>query len=123
MFLQKGAEGEITGITKIAKAISAVVALVIAIGGAAFFMQDRMSAIAKDTEIEIVKTFKMYQRNLRTEQKGLERKWDVQQLRDLRDHKLLLRKELKRDPINELIQESLERIQAKINQLEAKLYQ
>ena len=127
MFLEKQ-EGKPSKLTLLSKSIVSACTLIAALAGGLFFMEDRYFNTADAREMIVimeasaVKTFQMQQKILQTEQKGLERKWDMDRLRDLRDHKILLQKELGRDPRNELIKERLEIIQQKIEKLENKLY-
>ena len=84
-------------------------------------------------EEQAVKTFKQQQqildikqealkKELDIKQKALETKYDIETLQELRDHKLVLKKELDRDPDNELIQDRIEIITTKIEKLENKIY-
>jgi len=127
MFIDKSMQG-INKLTNLSKMLVAIAAVITTIGGGVIFFEDRYFSTAsakemkKSFEESSVKTFEMQQKILKTEQEGLSRKWDVEQLSDLRDHKLLLTKELSREPNNELLKERIGIIKQKIIKLENKLY-
>lgn len=139
MLVKKNLEGKITGLSNIAKSITAILVLIGVFTGAVFFMEDRYMKASAAEEIKVnieeqaVKTFEQQQqildikqeavkKELDIKQKALEIKFNMEALQDLKDHKILLQKELKRDPNNELIQSRLERVQNKIEKIENKVY-
>jgi hypothetical protein len=139
MFVERTSEGKIKKLTMLSKSIVSACALIAAISGGLFFMEDRYfnTADAKEMkkilEADAVKTFQMQQKMLETQQQALEksiemeqrskeRDYDLRYLEQLRCQKVLIQKELNRDPNDTLLKDKLERIIDLIEKLENKLF-
>lgn len=140
MFVERTVEGKIKKLTNLSKGIISACALIAAISGGLFFMEDRYfnAADAKEMkkviEADAVKTFQMQQVLITTQQKALEKKIEMEQkerernadlryLEQLQCQKVLVEKELRRDPNDTLLKDKIKRIINLITKLENKLYQ
>lgn len=138
MFVEKR-EGGIKKLTVLSKSIISACALIAAITGGLFFMEDRYFNTADAREMKVtmeasvVKTFQMQQKILETQQKALEKKIELEQkqrqreadfryIDQLRCQKALIEKELTRDPSDTLLKDKLKRFINLIKQLEIRLF-
>lgn len=138
MLVKRNTDGKLQ-FTQVAKNLTAIATIISIVAGGLYFMEDRYYKVTaaeqmkSSIEADAVKTFQMQQqlletkqesikKELDTKQKALEQKYDLDKLSDLKDHKILLQKELSRNTNNELLKERLEVIITKIEKLENKVY-
>ena len=117
------------------KWVAIVVTALSLIIGSVFFLEDRYQKIAdaKDAKVvmeekildmrlgvskESLETFKDVQQSL----KAIQRNSDTNSLNFMRNDAYLLKKQLKTDPSNELLEERIEMMQRQVEKLENKLY-
>jgi len=128
MFVERHGDGSIKRLTNLSKVVGSICALIAAIAGGLFFMEDRYfnEADAQEMksvmEADVVKTFQMQQKILKLEQKEQERTMDIRFLEQLRCQRVLVEKELKRDAKDTLLKDRLQRIKNTIKRLENKLF-
>jgi hypothetical protein len=81
-------------------------------------MEDGDNVVAQQS----IKTFEMYQQKLDIQTKEAQRKSDMNKLEDYRRQKVLVEKELGRDPRNQYLKDQCEYLKRQIQMLEESLY-
>lgn len=105
------------------KTLIAIFTLIGMVAGGITFIDSKIDTKMAMAEEEAVKTFKMEQQLLRLELRDAQRDYDLRYLEQLRCQKVIIEKELARNPDDTWARENLERIKNKIKLLEHKLYQ
>lgn len=128
MFVRKNIDTEEKELTDVGKLIVVIFTIISMVAGAVLYFENTYMHKADAKELQAylekntVQTFQMLQKSIQTQQKLQEQSLLLKELENLRDHKVFLEEELKKDPNNSLIKSRLDIINIKINKLENKMY-
>jgi predicted RNase H-related nuclease YkuK (DUF458 family) len=128
MFVKRNITTNEKELTDAAKLIIAIFTIISMIAGAVFYFENTYMHKADAKELQVylekntVQTFQQLQKSIQTQQQLQEQTLEMRELDNLRDLKVLLEENLKKDPNNPLLKNRLEIIKTKIRKLEDKIY-
>jgi len=128
MFIKRNLTTDEKELTNAAKLIIAIFTIISMIAGAVFYFENTYMHKADAKELQVylekntVQTFQQLQKNIKIQQQLQEQILQSRELDTLRDLKVLLEENLKKDPNNPLLKSRLDIINTKIRKLEDKIY-
>jgi len=128
MFVKRNITTNEKELTDAAKLIIAIFTIISMIAGAVFYFENTYMHKADAKELQVylekntVQTFQQLQKNIKIQQQLQEQILQSRELDTLRDLKVLLEENLKKDPNNPLLKSRLDIINTKIRKLEDKIY-
>jgi len=128
MFVKRNITTNEKELTDAAKLIIAIFTIISMIAGAVFYFENTYMHKADAKELQVylekntVQTFQQLQKSIQIQQQLQEQTLEMRELDNLRDLKVLLEENLKKDPNNPLLKSRLDIINTKIRKLEDKIY-
>jgi len=128
MFVKRNITTNEKELTDAAKLIIAIFTIISMIAGAVFYFENTYMHKADAKELQVylekntVQTFQQLQKSIQIQQQLQEQTLEMRELDNLRDLKVLLEENLKKDPNNPLLKNRIGIIKTKIRKLEDKIY-